>query len=88
MVELLVKRGAKIDAEDAQGCSASFYAQRLDDQSIISSLESAPPVATWDISESLGRNDVFKRNCEKKNRWLIIAKSKFKQFYLVDPKDD
>lgn len=53
MVDLLVKRGAKVDAEDVHGHNAAFYAREIDDQAILSSLESAPPVATWDISKSL-----------------------------------
>ncbi|XP_071844270.1 uncharacterized protein [Apostichopus japonicus] len=59
VVDLLVKRGAKVDAEDVHGHNAAFYAREIDDQAILSSLESAPPVATWDIrSEEENANEV------------------------------
>ena len=51
VVDLLVKRGARTDLIDAQGYDAAYYAEETADQDLKESLESAPSVATWDVSK-------------------------------------
>ena len=49
VVDLLVKRGARADLQDAQGFDAAYYADASGKEEVKGHLESAPSVATWDV---------------------------------------
>ncbi|XP_065827682.1 ankyrin repeat domain-containing protein 24-like [Oscarella lobularis] len=51
-VELLLKRGAKKDAEDYEGLTAKEYAHRNGHYALVKLLDEAPAVASWEITES------------------------------------
>ena len=49
VVDLLIKRGARADLQDAQGFDAAYYAEASGEEEVKSHLEAAPSVATWDV---------------------------------------
>ena len=48
-VELLIKRGARVDLCDAQGYDAKYYAEGSGQDNLSELLDTAPSVATWDV---------------------------------------
>ncbi|XP_066271612.1 ankycorbin-like isoform X1 [Branchiostoma lanceolatum] len=51
VVELLVRKGAKVDPQDVLGQTATDYAKSAGHTGLISVLEMAPSTATWDIDD-------------------------------------
>ncbi|KAI8486540.1 spermatogenesis [Branchiostoma belcheri] len=51
VVELLVRKGAKVDLQDVLGQTATDYAKSAGHNELLSVLEMAPSTATWDIDD-------------------------------------